>query len=65
MKRTLCILAILALPPKFRAVIELRHFQEMSYEEMAEIIGITKSNVGVRISRAKGIMARVIRQTSQ
>jgi RNA polymerase sigma-70 factor (ECF subfamily) len=26
---------------------------ELSYDEIAEIIGISKSNVGVRINRAK------------
>jgi RNA polymerase sigma-70 factor (ECF subfamily) len=33
--------------------IMLLYLEEKSYEEIAEIIGITKSNVGVRISRAK------------
>jgi RNA polymerase sigma-70 factor, ECF subfamily len=31
----------------------LLYLDEKSYEEIAEIIGITKSNVGVRINRAK------------
>ena len=29
-------LALLALPPRYRSAIELRHFQELSYTEMAE-----------------------------
>jgi RNA polymerase sigma-70 factor, ECF subfamily len=33
--------------------IMLLYLDEKSYEEIAEIIGITKSNVGVRINRAK------------
>ena len=28
--------AILSLPPRYRAVIELRHFQDLNYEEIAE-----------------------------
>ena len=36
--------------------IMLLYLEEKSYEEIAEIIGITKSNVGVRISRAKNIL---------
>ena len=33
--------------------IMLLYLEEKSYDEIAEIIGISKSNVGVRISRAK------------
>jgi len=33
--------------------IMLLYLDEKSYDEIAEIIGISKSNVGVRISRAK------------
>lgn len=34
----------------------LLYLEEKSYEEIAEILGITKSNVGVRITRAKEIL---------
>ncbi|MFO7656546.1 MAG: RNA polymerase sigma factor, partial [Bacteroidales bacterium] len=33
--------------------IMLLYLEEKSYDEIAEIIGISKSNVGVRINRAK------------
>lgn len=36
--------------------IMLLYLEEKSYDEMAEIIGITKSNVGVRINRAKELL---------
>lgn len=36
--------------------IMLLYLEEKSYEEIAEILGITKSNVGVRISRAKELL---------
>lgn len=36
--------------------IMLLYLEEKSYDEIAEIIGITKSNVGVRINRAKKIL---------
>ncbi|MFW5820783.1 MAG: RNA polymerase sigma factor [Bacteroidota bacterium] len=36
--------------------IMLLYLEEKSYEEIAEILGITKSNVGARISRAKEIL---------
>ncbi|MCX6320652.1 MAG: RNA polymerase sigma factor [Bacteroidia bacterium] len=36
--------------------IMLLYLEEKSYDEIAEIIGISKSNVGVRINRAKEIL---------
>lgn len=36
--------------------IMLLYLEEKSYEEIAEILGVTKSNVGVRISRAKELL---------
>lgn len=36
--------------------IMLLYLEEKSYDEIAEIIGISKSNVGVRISRAKELL---------
>jgi RNA polymerase sigma-70 factor, ECF subfamily len=38
--------------------IMLLYLEEKSYDEIAEIIGISKSNVGVRINRAKEILKR-------
>ncbi len=45
--------AILALPPEQRAVIELRHFQEQSYEEIAAGLDISLANVKSRLFRAR------------
>jgi RNA polymerase sigma-70 factor (ECF subfamily) len=36
--------------------IMLLYLEERSYDEIAEILGISSSNVGVRINRAKGIL---------
>ncbi len=36
--------------------IMLLYLEEKSYDEIAEIIGVSKSNVGVRINRAKKIL---------
>jgi DNA-directed RNA polymerase specialized sigma24 family protein len=33
-------------------VLELRFVSELSYREIAEVLGITSSNAGVRINRA-------------
>ncbi len=52
--------AVLALPPDQRAVIELRHFQELSYQEMAQILGISVSNVKVRLFRARKHLRQIL-----
>ena len=36
----------------YRQVLELRYFRELSYREIAGVIGITPTNAGVRITRA-------------
>lgn len=38
----------------------LLYLEEKSYDEIAEIIGITKSNVGVRINRAKSLLKQYL-----
>ena len=48
--------AILALPPQYRAVIELRHFQELSYEEIAATVGIPLSDVKSHLFRARRML---------
>lgn len=44
--------------------IMLLYLEEKSYDEIAEIIGITKSNVGVRINRAKKILKQNLKNPS-
>ena len=42
--------------------IMLLYLEEKSYEEIAEIIGISKSNVGVRINRAKELLKQNLKK---
>jgi RNA polymerase sigma-70 factor (ECF subfamily) len=49
---------LLRLPDHYRAVIELRHYQEMSYDEMAAALGIGVGDVRTRLFRARRLMAR-------
>jgi len=44
--------------------IMLLYLEEKSYDEIAEIIGISKSNVGVRINRAKEILKQNLNRQS-
>jgi len=41
--------------------IMLLYLEERSYDEIAEIVGISKSNVGVRISRAKELLKQSLK----
>src|SRR3990172_1961024 len=49
--------ALLRLPAHYRAVIELRHYQEMSYDEIAAALGIGPGDVRTRLFRARRMMA--------
>jgi RNA polymerase sigma-70 factor (ECF subfamily) len=54
--------AILALPPPYRAVIELRHFQDLSYEEIAAALGIPLSDVKSHLFRARRLLRRSLEE---
>lgn len=49
------------LPPAKRAILVL-HLDGFSYREIAEVVGISESNVGVRLSRIKQELAAAIRE---
>jgi RNA polymerase sigma-70 factor (ECF subfamily) len=48
--------AIRTLPPHYRAVIELRHFQELSYREISDTLRIPLSDVKSRLFRARRLL---------
>ena len=45
------------LKPAYQEVIQLRYFQEMSYQEIAEQLGEPLSNVKIKLLRAKKLLA--------
>ena len=45
--------AVSALPAKYREPVVLRYLQEVSSDEISRILGITKSALNVRLSRAR------------
>ncbi|MBU2062465.1 RNA polymerase sigma factor [Flavobacterium frigidarium] len=49
------------LKPHYQEVIQLRYFQEMSYQEIAIAIDEPLSNVKVKLLRAKKLLAEIIR----
>jgi RNA polymerase sigma-70 factor (ECF subfamily) len=52
--------AILDLPPRYRAVIELRHFQELSYDEIAAALHLPLSDVKSHLFRARRLLAQTL-----
>ncbi len=42
----------------------LLYLEEKSYDEIAEIIGISQSNVGVRINRAKKSLKQNLKESN-
>lgn len=52
--------AILQLPPTYRAVIEYRHFQEMSYDEIAELLARPLSSIKSDLFRARKMLAEML-----
>jgi RNA polymerase sigma-70 factor (ECF subfamily) len=53
--------AIRSLPPRYRAVIELRHFQELSYAEIAQELRVPLSDVKSDLFRARKLLAGRLR----
>ena len=49
--------ALLSLPPRYRAVVELRHYQELSYSEISETLGCLLSDVKSDLFRARRMLA--------
>lgn len=53
--------ALRSLPPHYRAVIELRHFQELSYAEIADFLSIPLSDVKSHLFRARKCLAKKLK----
>lgn len=48
------------LKPHYQEVIQLRYFQELSYQEIANQLGDPLSNVKIKLLRAKKLLAEII-----
>ncbi|PID84979.1 MAG: RNA polymerase subunit sigma [Chloroflexi bacterium] len=53
--------ALLQLPPRYRVVVELRHFQDLSYAEIAEIVKRPLSTVKSDLFRGRKKLAALLR----
>jgi RNA polymerase sigma-70 factor (ECF subfamily) len=50
--------AVHALPDSFRQVILLRDFEELSYQDIAQILDLAPGTVMSRLSRARRLLAK-------
>jgi RNA polymerase sigma-70 factor (ECF subfamily) len=48
--------------PKTDAALVLLYLDEMSYRDMAEVLGISETNVGVKLSRAKRALSALMKE---
>jgi RNA polymerase sigma-70 factor (ECF subfamily) len=48
------------LKPAYQEVIQMRYFQEMTYQEMAEQIDEPLNNIKIKLLRAKKLLAEII-----
>jgi RNA polymerase sigma-70 factor (ECF subfamily) len=57
--------AVAQLSDRARTVVAMRFFAELSYEEIAETLGMTPSLVGVTLLRARRHLRRLMMETEQ
>ncbi len=55
--------AMLKLDPEQREIINLRHFQDLSYLEMADLLGVPKGTVMSRIFRARKQLRKKLKES--
>jgi RNA polymerase sigma-70 factor (ECF subfamily) len=48
--------------PKADAALVLLHLEDLSYREMAEVLGISETNVGAKLSRARKVLAELMKE---
>ncbi len=54
--------AIGKLPPAARELIALRYYHQMSYEQMTEVLGLSKAAINGRLNRAKQKLAKILKR---
>jgi RNA polymerase sigma-70 factor, ECF subfamily len=50
--------------PQTDAALVLLYLDELSYQEMADVLGISESNVGVKLNRAKKALSEMMKEES-
>ena len=55
---------VMALPPKYRVMIYLRYYEELSTKEMAQLLHISQSAVTTRLNRARRMLKTALEEVS-
>jgi RNA polymerase sigma-70 factor (ECF subfamily) len=50
------------IPQKYKEVLVLYYFDDMDYKEIADILRIPVSTVGVRLQRGRGMLKKMVVQ---
>lgn len=50
--------------PKVDAALVLLYLEDLSYREMAEVLGLSESNVGVKLNRARRALAELMKEVT-
>ena len=53
---------VMALPEKYRLVIHLYYYEDYSVAEIGRILGLTESNVKVRLSRGRQLLKKSLQE---
>ena len=53
---------VMALPEKYRLVIHLYYYEDYSVSEIGRILGLTESNVKVRLSRGRQLLKKALQE---
>lgn len=53
---------VMALPEKYRLVIHLYYYEDYSVQEIGQILGISPSNVKVRLSRGRQLLKATLQE---
>ena len=55
---------VMTLPPKYRVMIYLRYYEELSTKEMAQLLHISQSAVTTRLNRARRMLKTALEEVS-
>jgi len=53
------------LKPKYKQLVELRYFEEMSYEEIADELNLPLGTVKAQLFRARELMFEILKHTAK
>lgn len=54
--------ALAELPEHYRSILVLRHYEDLKFREIAEILGLPEGTVKTRMTEALNEMARLLRR---